>query len=218
MIKVFEKFDLNPTEIAEDSQFEVIGTNDSSWSWEYDSDSVHAEILLDKVEDSLYLKIRKVHTKSGLGAGSVARDLEFVKIGTLQKPDLKEVRTLLKKHGHERSRTGGPFSTHWSDEEGNKMSISDLLSMHKPEKIKPELKHIKPISKFKEEPKNKDIELVKYSDRSYALFGEDTKKIKDELNILGCKYNRFLTDPTTGQKRAGWICSIGKLDKVKELL
>ena len=90
--------------------------------------------------------------------------------------------------------------------------------MHKPEKIKPELKHIKPISKFKEEPKNKDIELVKYSDRSYALFGEDTKKIKDELNILGCKYNRFLTDPTTGQKRAGWICSIGKLDKVKELL
>ena len=29
---------------------------------------------------------------------------------------------------------------------------------------------------------------------------------------------KFLTDPRTQEKRAGWIFSIGKLEKIKELL
>ena len=204
--------------------YEVLGTNESHWGWEDDVDNVYAKILLDKNTEDLYLKIHKVHIKLGLGKGSFPNDLEFVKIGTLQKPDLKKVKPLLKKYGHERTRGGGPFPPHWQDEEGNKMSLTDLLSMHqpekiKPEKVKPELKHIKSISKFKEPIEiKKDIELVKYSDRSYAIFGEDTKKIKDELSSLGCKYNRFLTHPLTGKKTPGWICSIGKLDSVKKIL
>ena len=220
MIKLFKKFEFSSFE----SYLEVLASNESYWSWEYDADYVYAKILLDRTTESLFLKIYKVHVKTGLGAGSQKRDLEFVKIGTLSKPDLKNVKTLLKKHGHNRSRGGFPFSTHWQDEEGNKMSLSELIEINKPEIIKPEkeLKHIKPITKFEKKTIKKeaktDIELVKYSDRAYAIFGDDTKKIKDELYNLGCKYNRFLTDPTSGEKRAGWICSIGKLDKVKELL
>lgn len=219
MIKLFEKFELTPSEI-QDQNFDILGTNESYWNWEYDTDIVKATILLNKTDNTLYLKIVKTHIKSGLGAGTVSKNLEFIQIGTLQKPDLKDVKTLLKKYGHERSAAGSPFSVHWQDEEGNRIQLSELIKIHRPEKIKPDLKHIKSISKFKEpiDEIKKDIELVKYSDRSYALFGEETKKIKDELNILGCKYNKFLTDPTTGQKRPGWIFSIGKLDKVKELL
>jgi hypothetical protein len=201
MIKIFEDF----------GNYEVIATNQSYWSWEYDAITVTAEILLDK--DSLYLKINKVHTKSGIGAGTFPKQLEFVNIGTLQKADLALVRTLLTKHSRQQK-----FSRFWEDKEGNKMSLSDLIKLLKPEKPKRELKHIKPIATFKEPKIEKDIELVKYSDKSYALFGIGTKDIKDQLIALGCRYNRYLTDPKTGEKKAGWIFPTTKLDKIKELI
>ena len=77
---------------------EVLATNHSHYSWEYDHHTTTAEIILDKTDESLYLKIRTVHVKSGLGAGKYPRDLEYVRIGDLNKADLKLVRTLLKKH------------------------------------------------------------------------------------------------------------------------
>lgn len=213
-IKLFEKMDGN---------YEVLATNYSSWSWEYDHCNTTASILLDRTTNELYLKIRETHTKTGIGAGSRSEDKEFVSIGTLEKPSLAIVRSLLKKHGHDSNK----FSVHWEDEEGNKMSLGELLKSLKPAKPKRELKHIKPISGFDSQITNKaapkyetsdDIELVQYSDRSYALFGSGTKNIKDQLKELGCRYNRFLTDPRTGEKKAGWIFSIGKLDKIKELI
>lgn len=191
--------------------YKVLGTNTSYWSHEYDAITVTAEIL--ENNGNLYLKITKSHTKSGLGAGTSTKQLEFLNIGTYQKPDLKSVRSLLKMHGNTKSSAGSPFSKFWEDEEGNKMNLTDLIRANKPEK---ELKHIKSISTFNEPAT--DIELVKYSDRSYALFGEGTKRIKDELSALGCRYNRFLTDPNSGQKRPGWICAATKVEKVKELL
>lgn len=199
--------------------FEILATNRSFYSWEYDHHEATAQILLDKNDDSLYLKIRNVHSKSGLGAGTYPKDLEFIKIGNLQKADLKLVRTLLAKHGYSQSK----FSTHWEDKEGNKLTLSELLQEYKPEKpekvknIEKKLKHIEPITSFEDRVK-KDLELVKYSDKSYALFGKDTIKIKDDLMKLGCRYNKFLTDPATGQKRAGWIFSNNKMDLIQELI
>jgi len=192
--------------------YRTLATNDSYYSWEYDSYHAHAEILLGEVDNNLYVRITDVHTKSGLGAGKYPKTTEFVKIGDLNKSDLSIVRKLLKAHQYDQSK----FSRHWEDEEGNKMSLTDLLKMLKPEKPKKELKHIKTINTFNT-PK-KDIELVKYSDRSYALFGEGTKSIKDKLKSIGCRYNKFLTDPTTGEKRPGWIFSLGKLDNINKLI
>ena len=212
MLTNFKLFEDNSIE-----DYEVLGTNESNWNYEYDSDHRTAQILLDRSDDSLYLKIRQVHTKTGLGAGQKSTELAFLKIGTLQKPDLAIVRTLLKTHGHQKSRSGSGFSIHWEDEEGNKMNLTDLIKMHKPEKVKKELKHIKSIDTF-EEPTKKDIEIVKYSDRSYAIFGKDTKEIKDKLMNLGCRYNKFLTDPRTTEKRPGWICSVNKIDRVREII
>jgi hypothetical protein len=106
------------------------------------------------------------------------------------------------------------------------LNLTDLLSSLKPEKIEKtkkikepkELKHIKSIVNFEEPIKEKGIDLVKYSEYSHALFGEGTKAIKDQLSSLGCKYNKFLTDPKTGLKRPGWILSNKLLDKVKKLI
>ena len=210
---MIEKFKLFESK----ENYKTLGTNSSYWSWEDDADSITAYILLDN-DESLYLKIHKVRTKHGLGAGKFEKTLEFIKIGTIHKANLKLVRSLLKKYAHTKSRAGHGFSTFWEDDEGNRMNLTDLISLHKPEKPIKKLKYIKTASDFKKPKTNKDIELVQYSERSYALFGEGTRDIKDELKKLNCRYNRFLTDPSTGKKRAGWICSIGKLDKVKKLL
>ena len=193
-----------------EEEYKILATNYSSYHWEYDNIDVTAQILLDNY-NNLFLKINKMHVKTGIGAGKFPQHLEFKKIGTIQKPDLGVVRNLLSKYSYDQKK----FSKFWEDEDRNRMSLSEILKMYKEEQ-KPQLKHIEPISNFQKE--EKDIELVQYSDRSYALFGEGTRKIKEQLKSLGCRFNPFLTDPKTGQKRAGWIFSINKLDKVKELL
>lgn len=203
--KIFEQVDL-------DKNQEIIATNHSYYSWEYDSYTVDAYLILDRNDDSLYLKINKTHVKSGLGAGKFKTELFNGKVGTVNNAKLGLIRTLLKKFGMNQIK----FSKHWEDEEGNKMSLTDLISEYKSEK---KLKNIEPIKTYA--PKRttkKELDLVKYSDRSYALFGEGTIKIKDKLSKIGGKYNPYLKDPRTGKKRPGWIFSINKLDKLKEII
>jgi hypothetical protein len=116
--------------------YQVLATNDSYYSWEYDHHHAHAEIMLGKIDKNLYLRITDVHTKTGLGAGKISKPTEFVKIGDLNKADLTIVRKLLKEHQYDQSK----FKRFWEDEEGNKLSLTDLLKMLKPEKVKKELK------------------------------------------------------------------------------
>jgi hypothetical protein len=50
----------------------------------------------------------------------------------------------------------------------------------------------------------KGIEVVEYSERAIAVFG-DTKAVKDQLRAMGGKFNAFLN--REGVKTAGWIFS-----------
>lgn len=59
-----------------------------------------------------------------------------------------------------------------------------------------------------------NIRVINYSEKSFAILGEGTKVIKDNLKSLGGKFNRNLTDPETGEKIAGWIFSIKRYDSV----
>lgn len=59
------------------------------------------------------------------------------------------------------------------------------------------------------------IEVVDYSEKAIAVFG-DTKAIKEQLKELGGRFNPSLN--YNGEKRAGWIFSKKKADKVRELL
>ena len=165
--KIFEQSGLEPNE-------EIIATNHSYYSWEYDSFTITANIILDDADGSLYLKITKVHSKSGLGAGKFVNELVNIKIGDTRKADIGKVRTLLKKHSMDQIK----FSTHWEDDEGNKMSLTDLLSIYKPKK-ETKTKNIENIRTYKQKrTSKKNIDLVKYSDRAYALFGDGTKEIE----------------------------------------
>ena len=58
------------------------------------------------------------------------------------------------------------------------------------------------------------LEIVDYSEKSIAVFG-DTKSVKEQLKKLGGRFNPSLN--YNGEKRAGWVFSKRKADKVKEL-
>ena len=59
------------------------------------------------------------------------------------------------------------------------------------------------------------LEIVDYSEKAIVVFG-DTKAIKEQLKELGGRFNPALNH--NGEKRAGWIFSKKKADKVRELL
>lgn len=64
-------------------------------------------------------------------------------------------------------------------------------------------------------PENKPLELVRYSDKSFAIFG-DTKPVKDKLTDLGGKFNRYLK--REGIPTPGYIFSIKRIDTVRKAL
>lgn len=195
-----------------------IATNESNWSWEYDSVNIEAIIYFDRNTEKLYLHIRKTHTKSGIGAGQVSVDLvDYEPIGTITKPQLKKVQTLLSKYKY----TDRPFKRQWTDMKGENLSLGKIISKSrflKLSKIKNKLKsRIK--SQKSEEPRISnidDIKIMKYG-RGYVIYGEGTRKIKDDIKSLGARFNFRLTDPRTGEKFSGWVISPRKLEQAKEL-
>lgn len=59
--------------------------------------------------------------------------------------------------------------------------------------------------------------LFDYSERSVALFGEETKNMINQLKEIGGKFNPHLTHPETKEKCAGWVFSKNKKDKVMDV-
>jgi len=60
-----------------------------------------------------------------------------------------------------------------------------------------------------------DFIIVDYSLKALALFG-DTRPMKEKLKALGGRFNPKLMHE--GSKKAGWIFSKSKEQKIKELL
>lgn len=60
------------------------------------------------------------------------------------------------------------------------------------------------------------MEVVDYSEKSFVVFGEETRNKTAELKEFGGRYNPNLTHPETKQKCAGWIFSKKKKDTVQE--
>jgi hypothetical protein len=59
---------------------------------------------------------------------------------------------------------------------------------------------------------------INYSDRSFVLFGEDTKTHKDLIKSLGGSWNRNLRNPITGERFGGWIFSNERFNAVSNVL
>lgn len=108
--------------------FNLIAKNESYWGWEYDTDYKYAFLYMSNL-GNLILKIVGVHVKSGIGSGTRDTLLYENNVGTIDKPNIKEIQEQLKKFSHDKTRAGWSFSrNNWkptfSDE---KMLLSDLL-------------------------------------------------------------------------------------------
>ena len=210
----------------------LIATNDASWSWEYDSTEKTARIFVD-TSGKLFLEITEMHTKSGIGAGIDYNTLVGEFCGTINKPDLGSIRTILKKNTIQKSSSGRGFKAKWTDKQGNEFPLTEIINNYKSGTWGNYGE--KPMSEVS--PRTRaNIELVPYSDKSFALFGSGTITLKGELLKLGGHYNRWLVDPKnkntalkTGdltqdyyasqkQTKPGWIFPNSKLAQVKELI
>lgn len=69
-------------------------------------------------------------------------------------------------------------------------------------------------NKQKVKTKSDKIEIVEYSEKAIAIFG-NTKEIKDQLKEIGGRFNKFLNHK--GKKRAGWIFPKTKVNEVSNL-
>lgn len=62
-----------------------------------------------------------------------------------------------------------------------------------------------------------DLTLTDYGEKAVAIFG-DSRNIKDDLKALGGRFNPKLTDPATGEKKAGWIFPKAKRTELENLI
>lgn len=74
---------------------------------------------------------------------------------------------------------------------------------------------IQPATTEATEPAKGRFEIVDYSAKALAVFG-DTKMIKDQLYEMGGRFNKFLTHNNI--KQAGWIFSKNKKEELHKLL
>ena len=49
------------------------------------------------------------------------------------------------------------------------------------------------------------LEMVRYSQKSIAIFGKRTKELRNEIRDLGGKFNAILNYKDTGTRQPGWI-------------
>jgi len=117
---VFESIDVPKKYTRNDEQF--IASNESYWQWEYDTSTNHA-LLFMKANGDLRLTITNEHIKSGIGKGEFYKELESEMVGTVRKPDIARIKNLVKKHGHKKTRAGGPFKSQWFDVINQKVDL-----------------------------------------------------------------------------------------------
>lgn len=70
-------------------------------------------------------------------------------------------------------------------------------------------------SQIQESSTVEGVEVVGYSEKALAVFG-DTRALADDLKAIGAKFNRALT--YNGERRAGWIISRRKADELAAVL
>lgn len=105
--KLADKYKITPDE-------KFVAYNLSYWQWEYDQSETHAFLFLNNAGE-LRLVIVNEHIKSGIGAGTRFTNQVDENVGTLIKPLLAKIRTLLKQHSHQKSRAGYPFKKLWKN-------------------------------------------------------------------------------------------------------
>lgn len=122
----------------------LLGTNESYWSWEYDTMIIYAQLYL-KSDNSLLLTFNKRKIKSGLGRGEWNNLIGGYDVGTLKKPKKRQILSLLSKH----KLTDSPFPRNgWYNKEKGKLNLSDILNMNNQPPLVSRLLKVKKIKEL----------------------------------------------------------------------
>jgi hypothetical protein len=105
----------------------VIATNYSSYRWEDFSNTNTAKVFLDESTGKLRLLITGETKDESINPYQRSGTFEDEELGTLDKPRLGNVAGLLKKHNHDRTSAGGPFSKKWTDRSHNQLALGDII-------------------------------------------------------------------------------------------
>jgi hypothetical protein len=105
----------------------AIATNSSVYSWEDFYSVATATVFLDEATDKLRLTIVKKVENSGINPHKRSEQAEDRDIGTLARPQLGGISSLLKKHGHDRTMAGGPFKNVWTDRNNNRLALAQII-------------------------------------------------------------------------------------------
>ena len=89
----------------------IIAVNESQYQWEYDL--MRRTATLTEENDKLKLTIVEMHVKSGLGAGKTFANIYDGFVGTLQKPNLGMIRSILAKNNYEKCGASSSFKNEW---------------------------------------------------------------------------------------------------------
>lgn len=209
-LKLYENFGNDLVEIA---------TNYCQWGWEDDAEIRNAVLSIDR-NNILHLEITATHSKYGIGKGERTVTLESEDVGTLGKPNLLRVRELLTKNNYSPDIR---FKQKWTDKDGNKIALGEILRNYDNRYNK--LVKLQKVAKqrYKEERPERppisadDIKISPYKN-GYVIYGLGTIPIKEDIkNLLGAWFNKFLTNPVTGERFAGWTIMKRMLDSAKEL-
>lgn len=65
---------------------------------------------------------------------------------------------------------------------------------------------------------SKALYIESYTDKSFVVLGTETKTHKDNLKLLGGKWNSSLTDKANGEKFGAWIYPSNLKSKVQEFI
>jgi hypothetical protein len=207
-LKLYENFEDNLVEVA---------TNSCYWQWEYDSEWRNAKLSLDEKSNALYLDVTATHIKSGLGKGQRTVTLVSEEVGTLAKPNLLRIRELLTRCNYS---SDVRFKQKWTDKDGNQLALGEILRNYNNRYNK--LVNLNKVAKqrYKEERppiSADDIKISPYKN-GYVIYGLGTIPIKEDIkNLLGGWFSKFLTNPTNGERFAGWTIMKRMLDSAKEL-
>lgn len=107
----------------------VIASNEAIYQWEYKYISRTANLY--EKNGTLRLQIVEFSEDSGLRPSSRTEILKEVPVGTLAKPDLRVVVTLLKNYNFERTAASRGFKRLWFDSHGKEDSLGNIIKAYK---------------------------------------------------------------------------------------
>lgn len=104
----------------------LLGTNESYWSWEYDTMIIYAQLYLQSNND-LLLVFNKRRIKTGLGKGNWNNQIDKYNVGTINKPKKRQIISLLSNHKLKDS----PFQKNgWYNKEKGRLNLSEILDIN----------------------------------------------------------------------------------------